>query len=158
MIVCAALALALAVAVEDARSCRIRNSICLAMAALGLAFQAVRIWVPELSGVLAFHLADETSAPQAVLAAALLVLFCGAALELAWRRIHGASGMGLGDIKYIAAWATLLGPGIFVRQRLWAPWSRSFRRRSALPSDPIFRPHSPACLCSCPQASSDALF
>ena len=114
MIVCAALALALAVAVEDARSCRIRNSICLAMAALGLAFQAVRIWVPELSGVLAFHLADETSAPQAVLAAALLVLFCGAALELAWRRIHGASGMGLGDIKYIAAWATLLGPGIFV--------------------------------------------
>lgn len=114
MIVCAALALALAVAVEDARSCRIRNSICLAMAALGLAFQAVRIWVPELSGVLAFHLADETSAPQVVLAAALLVLFCGAALELAWRRIHGASGMGLGDIKYIAAGATLLGPGIFV--------------------------------------------
>lgn len=114
MIVCAALALALAVAVEDARSCRIRNSICLAMAALGLAFQAVRIWVPELSGVLAFHLADETSAPQVVLAAALLVLFCGAALELAWRGIHGASGMGLGDIKYIAAWATLLGPGIFV--------------------------------------------
>lgn len=114
MIVCAALALALAVAVEDARSCRIRNSICLAMAALGLAFQAVRIWVPELSGVLAFHFADETSAPQVVLATALLVLFCGAALELAWRRIHGACGMGLGDIKYIAAWATLLGPGIFV--------------------------------------------
>lgn len=114
MIVCAALALALAVAVEDERSCRIRNSFCLAMAALGLAFQAVRIWAPELSGVLAFHLADETSAPQAVLAAALLVLLCGVALELAWRRIHGASGMGLGDIKYIAAWAMLLGPGIFV--------------------------------------------
>lgn len=101
MIVCAALALALAVAVEDARSCRIRNSFCLAMTALGLAFQAVRVWAPELSGVLAFHLADETSAPQAVLAAALLVLLCGVALELAWRRIHGACGMGLGDIKYI---------------------------------------------------------
>lgn len=88
MIVCAALALALAVAVEDARSCRIRNSICLAMAALGLAFQAVRIWVPELSGVLAFHLADETSAPQVVLAAALLVLFAVQRLSL-----HGAGSM-----------------------------------------------------------------
>lgn len=88
MIVCAALALALAVAVEDARSCRIRNSICLAMAALGLAFQAVRIWVPELSGVLAFHLADETSAPRLFWQLRSLCSFAVQRLSL-----HGAGSM-----------------------------------------------------------------
>ncbi|MGN0071148.1 MAG: prepilin peptidase [Atopobiaceae bacterium] len=112
MIVCAVLVLAALVAYEDARSCRIRNGYCAAIAALGLLFQAARIWAPELLSALAFRLGDHASSPEAALS--LAVLLGGTALELLWRHVRRSSGLGLGDVKYVAAWATLLGQEIFL--------------------------------------------
>lgn len=114
MIVCAVLVLAALVAYEDARSCRIRNGYCAAVAALGLLFQAARIWAPELLSALAFRLGDHALSPEAALLLGLAVLLGGTALELLWRHVRRPSGLGLGDVKYVAAWATLLGQEIFL--------------------------------------------
>lgn len=114
MIVLAVAALSVLVALEDARSRCIRNSFCAAIAALGILFQAARIGAPALVGLCAFHLAEKTASPLAVLATSAAVLLFGCALELLWRHVHGASGMGMGDVKYVAAWTALLGPAIAI--------------------------------------------
>jgi leader peptidase (prepilin peptidase)/N-methyltransferase len=47
------------------------------------------------------------------LACALAVLLVGCAVELVWRRAHGgAHGMGLGDVKFLAAAACWVGPAV----------------------------------------------
>lgn len=101
----------------DARARRIPNGISLAIALLGCLYQVVRLspgFAPALFTYLQYlpvlyHISFVLpSAVQCLLVAAVL-LVVGVALELLVRKISGKAGMGLGDIKYIAAWSCWLG-------------------------------------------------
>lgn len=48
-------------------------------------------------------------APALCVACALALLLLGWAAEAAHRALFGRVGMGLGDVKYVAAWACVLG-------------------------------------------------
>lgn len=115
--VAALIVLALAVGVIDAQKRIIPNWACLCVAAIGIVLQLIRL-TPAVSpsiytalAVLPLTYHVSTSLPSALscLVLALALLFVGTQLELLVRKIRGESGMGLGDVKYIAAWACVIG-------------------------------------------------
>jgi len=110
-VIAAAVAIALAAAVCDARWRIIPNSCCIALAAVGAALQAARTLLPDVVAALPWtHVVDPwLGEPWACVAWGVAVLVAGVALELAYRRLRGEAGVGLGDVKYLAAWAFLLG-------------------------------------------------
>ncbi len=108
--------IAVMAAAEDAESRTISNAKCVALAGTGLAFQGLRAlgsldatsvllgWVRALDARLASPIAC------IAFAVALIVVLAGA--EFAIRRHRGAPGLGFGDIKYLGAWAIILGPHV----------------------------------------------
>ena len=111
--------------IVDARSRRIPNACCVLVALCGVALQIVRV-----QGGVAPVLGEPLACVE--LAAALLV--AGVCLELAYRRLSGHSGLGMGDIKYVAAWAVSLGwlvaPALVVACLLGAAWGLATRQRT----------------------------
>ena len=111
--------------IVDARIRRIPNACCVLVALCGVALQIVRV-----QGRVAPVLGEPLACVE--LAAALLV--AGACLELAYRRMSGHSGLGMGDVKYVAAWAVSLGwlvaPALAVACLLGAAWGLATRQRT----------------------------
>lgn len=72
--------------------------------------------------------------PLSCAAVAMAVLVCGLGLELLYRHLSGHAGLGLGDVKFSAAWALTLGwlvvPGIAVASLLGALWALATRQRT----------------------------
>ena len=111
-----ALALAALAAAEDLRERTISNEKCIALAALGIAFQLARALAPQALAALPWEgaLSARRAAPWAcILSAGITLIFLGGA-ELAVRRLRERAGLGFGDIKYLAAWAIILGPLVAV--------------------------------------------
>lgn len=108
-----AFALGAAASLSDIRERIIPNAAVLALAACGLAFQlmravgAVPAWMP-----LSHALSELLAQPLPCIATAAGLLVAGAALELAWRRRKGEQGLGMGDIKLLAAWGAVLGADV----------------------------------------------
>lgn len=111
--------------IVDARSRRIPNVCCVLVALCGVALQIVRV-----QGGVAPVLGEPLSCVW--LAAAVLV--AGVCLELAYRRLSGRAGLGMGDVKYVAAWAVSLGwlvaPALAVACLLGAAWGLATRQRT----------------------------
>lgn len=111
--------------VVDARSRRIPNACCVYVALCGMALQIVRVQ----GGV-----APVLGEPLACVELAAAVLVAGVCLELAYRRLSGRAGLGMGDIKYVAAWAVSLGwlvaPALVVACLLGAAWGLATRQRT----------------------------
>lgn len=111
--------------IVDARSRRIPNACCVLVALCGVALQIVRVQ----GGV-----APVLGEPLACVWLAAAVLVAGVCLELAYRRLSGHSGLGMGDIKYVAAWAVSLGwlvaPALVVACLLGAAWGLATRQRT----------------------------
>lgn len=109
-------ALAVAVAVIDARDRVIPNALSGLVALWGLCLQAARalgmrgILPPAVRALAAALDARTWFSPGACLAFAAMLLVAATALELAWRRARGSAGIGLGDVKYLAAWSCAIGP------------------------------------------------
>lgn len=103
-------ACAVAVGIRDAREGIIANTSCMILAAAGVLLQMLRIFWPDLlAATLWGRIAPALAAPEACLLAALAMLVLGTAAELLWRHVRGHAGMGLGDVKYLAAWTAVLG-------------------------------------------------
>lgn len=111
-----AVAIALVVAVEDARDREISNGLSAALALVGAGFQASRAWAPGLVFSLPWEraLGRALPPPGACLFCAGAVLLVGLAAELVRRHLTGRPGMGLGDVKYLASWTCVLGPAALV--------------------------------------------
>lgn len=106
-----ALAASLVASVRDATSRIIPNGSCLAVACAGLVLQAARTWAPAVVGSLPVEAALSSTLPEpasCVLAGAC-ALVVGGACELLVRRALGRPGVGMGDVKFCAAWAFWLG-------------------------------------------------
>lgn len=95
----------------DARVRRIPNAACVIVAVCGMALQVGRLCAPDALSALPVTsaVADALPAPLACVAWAVGGLVVGISSEW-WRRARtGRSGMGLGDVKLIAAWTLTLG-------------------------------------------------
>ena len=116
MLIAASVATALVAARTDARERTIPNWCCVVLACLGLAFQLARALIPGVVGRLAWEREVAALLPDPVVCvvAAAVLLVLGVALELGYRRVFGKAGMGFGDVKYLAAWATLIGPSVLL--------------------------------------------
>lgn len=112
----ALVAFAIAAGVADVKTQQIPNAICAALAVLGLSFQLWRIASCPCKACCPFEssLASALAPPAICLGFALLAVGAGCGAELAYRRRTGRRGMGLGDVKYLSAWATVLGPSVLV--------------------------------------------
>ena len=124
-------ALAAWASVADARSRTIPNTCCVAVAACGLVLQAVRVWWPG-------HAAGLPE-PVACVGWAAGILVVGVGGEFLLRTLTGRVGVGLGDVKYVAAWACTLGwyvlAGLGVACLLGAAWALA-RRQSTFAMAP----------------------
>lgn len=122
-------ALAVLVAVCDARSRRIPNKLVAAVVACGVTLQAARLFAPWVLDALplARALSRGLGTPLSCLAWGMGVASVGTVLELSLRRFGGRPGMGLGDVKYVAAWACVLGvvaiPALAFACLLGAAWA-----------------------------------
>lgn len=96
---------------SDARDRIIPNGACLLVAVCGLAFQAVRTWMPHALELLVYDAALAYRLPNPLLcvACAAVVLALGVLVELIVRKVRGERGMGMGDVKFVAAWTSALG-------------------------------------------------
>lgn len=109
--------LALLAAYIDIQTRTIPNWLCACVAICGVALQAARLCVilaPELYARFAqlplmYHISLELPNPWVCLVCAAIVLIAGFLLEMLVRAVTGRIGMGLGDVKYLSAWATVLG-------------------------------------------------
>ena len=106
-----ALAASLFASVIDARSRIIPNGSCLAVACSGLALQVLRAWAPAVVPALPVEalLAPSLPGPPSCVLAGACVLVAGGACELLVRCVLGRQGVGMGDVKFCAAWACWLG-------------------------------------------------
>lgn len=112
--------LALVAAVYDGKHAQIPNVISALVALEGIAIQVVRlvaVFVPALTAnfarwPLCAYVIQRLPSPQSCLLLALAVLLLAVLVETRLRAA-GYFGMGMGDIKYIAAWATVLGWYVF---------------------------------------------
>lgn len=111
--------------IVDARSRRIPNACCVLVALCGVALQAARAQS---------RVAPVLGEPLACVELAAALLVAGACLELAYRRLSGRAGLGMGDVKYVAAWAVSLGwlvaPALVVACLLGAAWGLATRQRT----------------------------
>ena len=102
------------VALSDHRNRTIPNKLSAAMACVALAVQAMRVWAPEaiarmpLTRAVAVGLAPA----GACVACAAVCLVALSGVEFVRRAATGVVGMGMGDVKYLSAWAVLLGPAV----------------------------------------------
>lgn len=138
----AALILALGVAYLDATYRIIPNGACLILALLGIALQALRFMAglyPHLSQVLGampltYNVAQQLPNPLVCLASALVFLVLGVVFESLVRSLTSKPGMGMGDIKYFAAWACLLGwyvlPALALACAFGATWALATKQRT----------------------------
>lgn len=123
-------------AVRDARERVIPNGCCLCVALCGLSVQAVRIMLQNTTSELWFigRVLDALPEPGACVAWAAGLLVAGVAAELAVRRLTGRTGLGLGDVKFVAAWACILGfyvlPALAAACLLGAAWALVRRERT----------------------------
>lgn len=121
--------------VSDARSRIIPNEACFLAAVCGLALQLVRVFMPHALELLVVTgpMADLLPLPVVCVASAAGILLIGLAFEGLFRRF-GRQGMGLGDVKFIAAWACALGwyvvPGLAVACLLGAVFALVRRERT----------------------------
>lgn len=102
-----AVGLSVAASVRDSRERVIPNGCCAGVALCGLVLQLLRAKAPELVFIGRAGLA--LPSPLACLACAAGLLVLGVAAELLLRRFTGRTGLGLGDVKFVAAWACTLG-------------------------------------------------
>lgn len=104
-----AVALALAIGIRDARDRVIPNTWTALLAGLGLGFQVVRLvkpgWLPPWEAAVA----SRADSPATCVLCAAAALAVGVAAELLHRHRTGEAGMGLGDVKYLAAWSLVMG-------------------------------------------------
>lgn len=108
--------LGLIAAYIDWQTRTIPNWLSMAVAALGIMLQLVRLsryFTPVFYNALGILpltscIADNLPTAKASLFLAVVVLVCGICLETLWRQRRGKAGMGFGDIKYIAAWTCTL--------------------------------------------------
>lgn len=111
--------------IVDARSRRIPNACCVLVALCSVALQAARAQS---------RVAPVLGEPLACVELAAALLVAGVCLELACRRLSGHSGLGMGDVKYVAAWAVSLGwlvaPALVVACLLGAAWGLATRQRT----------------------------
>ena len=116
MLIAASVATALVAARTDARERTIPNWCCALLAGLGLAFQLARALLPGLVRSLWWEreVAALLPAPFTCVVTAAVVLVVGVVAELCHRHLSGRVGMGLGDVKFLAAWATLIGPAVLL--------------------------------------------
>lgn len=102
---------ALWVAWSDARRRIVPNAACAIVAVCGLALQAARAWAPEV--LIALPLSSRVAArllhPAACVTWGAGMLVALTVIELVHRSLAGRVGLGFGDVKYIAAWACVLG-------------------------------------------------
>lgn len=106
-------ALAFLAGVADVRTQQIPNGICLGVTFTGIGLQLVRAVSRDLLPLLPVvdrTLASSLPAPAATLAFAMAFLLVAYAAERIHRSTTGRRGMGLGDVKYLSSWATVLGP------------------------------------------------
>lgn len=104
--------IALFASVRDAREGIIPNTSCIILAACGVCLQIVRMAAPSLLECTLWALvAPELDGAAASLIEAALLLLGGTAAELCWRR-HHRPALGLGDVKYAAAWTAIIGSWI----------------------------------------------
>lgn len=121
--------------VSDARSRIIPNEASFLIAVTGLALQLVRTFMPHALELLVLTgpMADLLPLPVVCVASATGILVVGVAFEALLRRF-GRQGMGLGDVKFIAAWACALGwyvaPGLAVACLLGAVHALVRRERT----------------------------
>ena len=112
----ALVALAVAVGVIDGRDRIIPNTLSGLVAVWGIAFQALRaVGATGVAGPCVGSLSRAMDgaawlSPASCLAWAGALLVGATTLELAWRRARGSAGLGLGDVKYLAAWSCVVGP------------------------------------------------
>lgn len=105
-----AVAIAIAVGLRDARDRLIPNKWSGLLGALGAGFQLLRALGARWGLPWERAVAASEPTPAACLASAALVLAGGILLELAYRHRTGREGLGLGDVKYLAAWTLVVGP------------------------------------------------
>lgn len=105
-----AVAIAIAVGLRDARDRKIPNKWSGLLAVLGVGFQLLRALGDRWGLPWEHAIAAHEPSPAACLAYAVAVIVCGVAVELVYRQHTGKAGMGLGDVKYLAAWTLVLGP------------------------------------------------
>ncbi len=104
--------ISLFVSVRDAREGIIPNTSCIILAACGICLQIVRMAAPSLLECTLWALvAPALDGAAACLIESALLLLGGAAAELLWRR-HHRPALGLGDVKYAAAWTAVIGSWI----------------------------------------------
>lgn len=111
MTIALALAASVWASVVDARERRIPNVACAVVAACGVLLQVGRLCAPDVVAALPLtpFVADALPAPLACLMWGAGGLVAGVCSEW-WRRARtGRPGMGLGDVKLIAAWTLTLG-------------------------------------------------
>ena len=91
--------------VTDVRRRVIPNLCCVLVATCGLVLQVARAFWEVFAG--------SVPPPALCLVTAAGVAVVGASAELIARRVAGRAFVGLGDVKYVAAWACMLGPLVF---------------------------------------------
>lgn len=107
----ALLVISVLASVTDVRTRTIPNGCCLGIALCGLALQAMRSWAPGLLAALPLTgwLAAVLPPPASCVIWGVGMLAGGVTLELLRRAFVGREGMGLGDVKLLAAWAAGIG-------------------------------------------------
>lgn len=131
-----ALCLSVWASVVDARSRTIPNLSCAIIAVCGLALQTTRMLAPRVLETLVPEAAVMASLgePLACVAWGAGVLVCGVGAELAFRSWTGRTGLGLGDVKLLAAWASVIGrtvvPALAISCLLGAVWAIARRERT----------------------------
>lgn len=109
--------LGVAAGVIDSRERIIPNWICIAIMLIGLILQLMRLSVwfnPAIFNLLSvlpltYHMATALPSAISCVLAAVVIIALGTFAEFLQRKITLKAGMGMGDIKYIGAWAMTLG-------------------------------------------------
>lgn len=113
-------AIAILVAVKDARNREIPNTLSGALALIGLLLQILRLFMqtsscqfaslgPLINSLPTMRFVHMLPSPASCLICAFVTLGTLTAFELLIRFWRHAPGFGFGDIKYLTAWATILG-------------------------------------------------
>lgn len=105
--------------VTDVRRRVIPNLCCVLVATCGLVLQVARAFWEVFAG--------SVPPPALCLVTAAGVAVLGGSAELIARRVAGRAFVGLGDVKYVAAWVCVLGP--LSSMASWSPVLRAPRVR-----------------------------
>lgn len=136
------IAFSLAASLIDLRERRIPNWICICIAAFGCVFQLVRLssfFAPKIFAQLSYfpllwRISFLLPSSLACLGTAFVCLAIGTVFELLVRKLSGSAGFGFGDIKYLSAWACILGwlvlPALALACAMGAAWALCAHERT----------------------------